>query len=83
VPFPGDPRLRRARPSHGFRSPGFVENLPERKIPPTDWDMLRRQIPYGIMNILALKFGGPKALAGGVLPGLLEFSRYVTNRRGN
>ena len=65
MPFPGDPRLRRARPSHGFRSPGFVENLPERKLPPTDYRKIMRYMPQGIMTFLGGQLGG----LGGALTG--------------
>ena len=84
MPFPGDPRLRRARPPHGFVSPGYVESLQKRKLPPTDWNMLRnmlkKQIPYGIMNLIGYG-AGPQMLFGTALPGLIDFSRYITGTK--
>ena len=66
----GDPRLRRARPRHGFTSPGYVENLPVRKQVPVDWKKMRnRYIPRGIMSFLGHQFGG----VGGAMTG---FSAY-------
>jgi hypothetical protein len=73
----GDPRLRRARPRHGFTSPGYVENLPQREIPPTNWKRMREEyIPQGIMNFIALQFG-PKFGAGVGLSTLMEISRRI------
>jgi hypothetical protein len=54
-----------------------VENLPEREIPPTDWNMIRRNIPVGIMNVLALKLLGPKFLAGTALSTAVGAARYL------
>ena len=67
----GDPRLRRARPRHGFVSPGYVENLPVRKLPPTDYRKIMRYVPQGIMTFLGGHFGG----LGGALTG---YSAYPT-----
>ena len=61
----GDPRLRRARPPHGFRSPGYVENLPVRQLPPTDYRKIMRYVPQGIMTFLGGQLGG----LGGALTG--------------
>ena len=58
MPFPGDPRLRRARPRHGFTSPGYVENLPVRQPPPTDYRKIMRYMPQGIMTFLGGLHGG-------------------------
>ena len=58
MPYPGDPRLRRARPRHGFTSRGYVENLPERQLPPTDYRKIMRYMPQGIMTFLGGHFGG-------------------------
>ena len=85
MPFPGDPRERRARPRHGFTpGRGYVENLQTRKLPPTDWNMLRnmlkKQIPYGIMNLIGYG-AGPQMLFGTALPGLIDFSRYITGAK--
>ena len=63
----GDPRLRRARPRHGFTpGRGYVENLPVRKEVPVDWKKMReRYIPGTIMNfILPHLFGYKTAMAG-------------------
>ena len=65
MPFPGDPRLRRARPRHGFTSPGYVENLPVRQLPPTDYRKIMRYAPQGIMTFLGGQLGG----LGGALTG--------------
>ena len=65
MPFPGDPRLRRARPRHGFTSPGYVENLPVRQPPPTDYRKIMRYVPQGIMTFLGGQLGG----VGGALTG--------------
>ena len=71
MPFPGDPRLRRARPRHGFTpSAGYVENLPVRERVPVDWKKMReRYIPRGIMTFLGHQLGG----VGGAMTG---FSAY-------
>jgi len=62
----GDPRLRRARPRHGFTSPGYVENLPVRERVPVDWKKMReRYIPQGIMTFLGGQLGG----LGGAMTG--------------
>ncbi len=71
MPFPGDPRLRRARPRHGFTSPGYVENLPVRQLPPTDYRKIMRYVPQGIMTFLGGQIGG----LGGALTG---YSAYPT-----
>ena len=66
----GDPRLRRARPRHGFTSSGYVENLPVRKQVPVNWGKIRnRYIPRGIMTFLGHQLGG----VGGAMTG---FSAY-------
>ena len=75
----GRPPIRRRTP-HGFTSPGYVENLQTRKLPPTDWNMLRKQIPYGIMNLIGYG-AGPQMLFGTALPGLMDFSRYITGTK--
>jgi len=68
VPFPGDPRLRRARPRHGFVSPGYVENLPVREQVPVDWEKMReRYIPGTIMNVLLPQIFGPKAVMASMM----------------
>ena len=62
----GDPTLRRARPRHGFTSPGYVENLPVRKEIPVNWKKMReRYIPQGIMTFLGHQLGG----LGGAMTG--------------
>ena len=72
MPFPGDPRLRRARPRHGFTpSRGYVENLPVRQPPPTDYRKIMRYMPQGIMTFLGGHLGG----LGGALTG---YSAYPT-----
>ena len=65
MPFPGDPRLRRARPRHGFTSPGYVENLPVRQLPPTDYGKIAGYIPRGIMTLLGYQLAGPKVAMTG------------------
>ena len=65
MPFPGDPRLRRARPRHGFTSPGYVENLPDRQPPPTDYGKIAGYIPRGIMTLLGYQLAGPKGAMTG------------------
>ena len=68
MPFPGDPRLRRARPRHGFTSPGYVENLPVREQVPVDWEKMRNKyIPWTIMNLISPQVFGTKALMGGMM----------------
>jgi len=69
VPFPGDPRLRRARPRHGFTSPGYVENLPVRQPPPTDYRKIMRYMPQGIMTLLGYHLPPPLGGVGGALTG--------------
>ena len=55
----GRPPIRRRTPRHGFRSPGFVENLPVREQVPVDWGKMRtRYIPRGIMTFLGHQLGG-------------------------
>ena len=63
----GDPRLRRARPRHGFTpGRGYVENLPVRKEIPVNWKKMReRYIPQGIMTFLGHQLGG----LGGAMTG--------------
>ena len=62
----GDPQLRRARPRHGFISPGYVQNLPVRKEIPVNWKKMReRYIPQGIMTFLGHQLGG----LGGAMTG--------------
>ena len=57
----GDPRLRRARPRHGFVSPGYVESLQKRKLPPTDYrKLMGSMLPRGIMTFLGGSLWGPK-----------------------
>ena len=59
----GDPRLRRARPPHrrGFVSPGYVESLQKRKLPPTDYrKLMGSMLPRGIMTFLGGSLWGPK-----------------------
>ena len=68
MPFPGDPRLRRARPRHGFTSPGYVENLPVREQVPVDWEKMRNKyIPWTIMNLISPQVFGTKALMGSMM----------------
>ena len=62
----GDPRLRRARPRHGFTSRGYVENLPVREETPVNWKKMRESyIPQGIMTFLGHQLGG----LGGAMTG--------------
>ena len=74
----GDPRLRRARPRHGFTpSAGYVENLPVRKETPVDWERMRNKyIPWTIMNLISPKVLGIKSLMGGMMtfPGTFGLS---------
>jgi len=42
-----------------------VENLPERKLPPTDYRKIMRYMPQGIMTFLGGQLGG----LGGALTG--------------
>ena len=60
----GRPPIRRRTP-HGFTSPGYVENLPERKLPPTDYRKIMRYVPQGIMTFLGGQLGG----VGGAMTG--------------
>ena len=53
----GRPPIRRRTP-HGFTSPGYVENLPVRQPPPTDYRKIMRYGPQGIMTFLGGHFGG-------------------------
>jgi len=66
----GRPPIRRRTP-HGFTSSGYVENLPERKLPPTDYRKIMRYVPQGIMTFLGGQIGG----LGGALTG---YSAYPT-----
>ena len=61
----GRPPIRRRIPRHGFTSTGYVENLPERKLPPTDYRKIMKYIPQGIMTFLGGQLGG----LGGALTG--------------
>ena len=61
----GRPPIRRRIPRHGFTSPGYVENLPERKLPPTDYRKIMKYMPQGIMTFLGGQLGG----LGGALTG--------------
>ena len=62
----GDPRSRRARPRHGFTpSAGYVENLPDRQPPPTDYGKIAGYIPRGIMTLLGYQLAGPKGAMTG------------------
>ena len=54
----GRPPIRRRTPRHGFTSPGYVENLPVRQPPPTDYRKIMRYMPQGIMTFLGHHFGG-------------------------
>ena len=76
MPFPGDPRLRRARPRHGFTpSAGYVENLQPQKTQKVNWEKMRNKyIPWTLMNILGHQLGGYKYGMGALMtfPGLLQ-----------
>ena len=67
----GRPPIRRRTPRHGFTSSGYVENLPERQLPPTDYRKIMRYVPQGIMTFLGGQIGG----LGGALTG---YSAYPT-----
>ena len=61
----GDPQLRRARPRHGFTSPGYVESLQKRKLLPTDYrKLMGSMLPRGIMTFLGGSLWGPKGAMG-------------------
>ena len=56
----GRPPIRRRTP-HGFTSPGYVESLQTRSIPPTDYRRLMGSVlPRGIMTFLGGSLWGPK-----------------------
>ena len=62
----GDTRARKARPRHGFTpSAGYVENLPDRQPPPTDYGKIAGYIPRGIMTLLGYQLAGPKGAMTG------------------
>tara|TARA_R100000789_G_scaffold3061_1_gene6715 strand:+ start:617 stop:919 length:303 start_codon:yes stop_codon:yes gene_type:complete len=65
--------------SRSFTSPGYVEELPYKGTVPVNWKKMQElYIPLGIMNILGYQFGGPRALMGTLLPGMMEFDRHIT-----
>ena len=74
MPFPGDPRLRRARPRHGFTSPGYVENLPVRQPPPTDYRKIVGLVPQSLMTLAGYHLAGPKG-------GMTGYSMYPAIRQ--
>ena len=68
----GRPPIRRRTP-HGFTSPGYVENLPVRQPPPTDYRKIMRYMPQGIMTLLGYHLPPPLGGVGGAMTG---FSAY-------
>ena len=68
----GRPPIRRRTP-HGFTSPGYVENLPVRQLPPTDYRKIMRYAPQGIMTFL----GGLRGGLGGALTGYTAYHPII------
>ena len=68
----GRPPIRRRTP-HGFTSPGYVENLPVRQLPPTDYRKIMRYAPQGIMTFLGGLHGG----LGGALTGYTAYHPII------